>query len=127
YGTFVPDLGNYIWMEDISDINRFNIPETFTTIMGYSVVRWGFYADEPLNFPLTIRMLPKIGKYLGAAIWENTTAIVYTGDHYKTTTQYCEARLAGIFNGKSAMCIMCDDAMTDFACLSVETAIGGVI
>ena len=126
YGTFVPDLGNCIWMEDISDINRFNIPETFRTHDGKAVVRWGFYADEPVSFPLTLQMIPKIGKYLGAAVWENTTAISYIADHYKTTTQYAEVKLAGILNGKSAICIMCDPEMENFACLSVETLAAGL-
>lgn len=120
YGTFVPDLGNYLWMEDISDINRFNIPETFRTHQGKAVVRWGLYADQHVGFPLTLQMLPKVAKYLGAAIWENTTAISYIAEHYKTTTQYAEAKLAGIFAGKSAICIMCDEEMQDFACIVVH-------
>ena len=120
YGTFVPDLGNAIWMEDIADIHRFNIPETFRTHQGKAVVRWGLYADEHVGFPLTLQMLPKINKYLGAAVWENTTAISYIGDHYKTTTQYAEAKLAGIFAGKSAICIMCDEDMENFACIAVH-------
>lgn len=126
YGTFVPDLGNVIWMEDIADINRFNIPETFTTHSGKAVVRWGFYADEPIGFPLTIQMIPKIGKYLGAAVWENTTAISYTAEHFKTHTQYAEVKLAGLLGGKSAICISCDEDMQDFACLSVECLPAGI-
>jgi hypothetical protein len=126
YGTFVPDLGNAIWMEDIADIHRFNIPETFRTHMGKAVVRWGMYADEHIGFPLTLQMIPKLGKYLGAAIWENTTAISYIADHYKTTTQYAEVKLAGIFNGKSAMCINCDSEFQNFAALSVECLAAGI-
>ena len=56
-------------------------------------------------------------------MFSNKTAIIYNAKQYKTTTQYAKARIVEPKAGKSAIVIMSDPAMTNYAGVMVETVV----
>ena len=112
YNTWSPALGNESWNEDI-DSNRFSglgewkAPSTFTHKAGYTVVRLDIWNPDG----------PR--KYLASGLFGTTSSVIYNKSKFNTSTQYAQARIVEPFYGKSAMCIMCNDAMTDGIALVV--------
>lgn len=116
YNTWVPALGNQSWEEDIDDHKWFQIPTTFTTLAGKAAIRFDLFNFGTTNFPwLTPRT------YIGAAMFSNKTAIIYNAKKYNTTEQCAQARLVEPkAQGKSAIVIMSDTAMTNYAGIMIE-------
>lgn len=112
YNTWMPALGNESWNEDVnsndpSGLGEWKAPSTFTHKAGYTVVRLDIFNPNG----------PK--KYLASGLFGTTSSVVYNKVKYKTTEQYCQAKITEPFAGRSAMCIMCNDAMTDGIALVV--------
>ena len=62
---------------------------------------------------------------MGAAVFANKTAILYNAKQFNTNKQYSEARIVEPQRGKSAIVIMSNTAMTNYACLIVESSASG--
>lgn len=120
YNTWVPALGNQSWEEDIDDHKLFQIPTTFTTLAGKAAVRFDLFNFGSNSFPW---ITPRT--YISAAMFSNKTAILYNAKQYNTDTQYAQARIVEPQAGKSAIVIMSNTGMTNYAGLMVETTITG--
>lgn len=118
--TWVPSLGNQSWSEDIGWNNLLTLPDTFETIHGKVGVHFDFFNFGSNVFPwITPRM------FLGAGIFSDQSAILYTKEKFNTPNQRCEARIVEPFVGKSGIVIMSNETMTNFACVVVEKTLGG--
>jgi hypothetical protein len=109
--TFVPWVGNANWNLDIEDLNQRKLPPGFTTIAGKAVIRYDLLNPTgPTSF-------------IGGREFGGTDAVLYTGESYKTTTQYMQARVVEPFAGRSAFVMMSNATMTNFAALEVSAGI----
>lgn len=118
--TWVPTLGNQSWMEDIENHNLFAIPDTFITLAGRAAVRYDFFNFGSAVFPW---ITPR--QYLAAGIFDSKTAVLYNAKKYATEYQYAEAKIVEAHYGKSAICIMSNETMTNYACAVVENTFAG--
>ncbi|QDH84891.1 minor tail protein [Mycobacterium phage Phreeze] len=105
--TFVPALGNSSWIEDISDLNVFNLPSTFRNIGGRAVVRLDIFNPRG----------PR--KFLGSGMIGTTSACIYTEKTFATVQQYAQAKIVEPWGGRSGIVIMSDEDMTNYVVLEV--------
>ncbi|AHN84041.1 minor tail protein [Mycobacterium phage Hawkeye] len=110
--TWVPELGNQAWIETIDGVSNLNLPNTFNTIAGKVVVRFDLFNPEWAE------------KFIGPAIFGSTSACLYTKKTFATPNQYCEAKIVEPWGGRSAIVIMSNATMTNFAMLEVVSGIG---
>lgn len=107
--TFIPALGNITWAEDIRDLNTWNLPSTFTNILGRVSV----------GFDLFNRDRPK--KYLRSGLFGTRAAAIYNEKQYATAFQYMEAKIVQPYLGRSAIVMMSNSTMTNYVMLEVNT------
>ncbi|ACF05128.1 minor tail protein [Mycobacterium phage Predator] len=106
--TFVPTLGNASWVEDINDLNYFNLPETFDNIGGRVVVRFDLFNPE------------RPRKFLGSGMLGTTSAALYTEKLFATQEQYAQAKVVEPWGGRSGIVIMSNADMTNYLVLEVS-------
>ena len=114
YNTWQPALGNESWNEDInsnnpSGLGEWKAPSSFTHKAGYTVVRLDIWNPDG----------PR--KYLASGLFGTTSSVIYNKTKFNTSTQYAQARIVEPFWGRSAMAIMCNEAMTDGIALVVSS------
>ena len=112
YNTWVPALGNENWNEDITGFFEWTLPATFTEKAGKTIVR----------FDLINATGPR--KFIGSGMLGTTSSVIYSGKKYKTAAQFSSAIIVEPFAGRSAMAIMCNDAMTSGCALEVVSGFG---
>lgn len=117
--TWVPDLANVSWSETIQDLKFYTLPSSFTTLGGKAVVRFDALNFGALDYPW---ITPS--RYLAAGMFSNATGILYNAKKFNTNNQYCEAQLVEPIYGRSAIVIMSNTAMTNYAMLEVSTGPG---
>jgi hypothetical protein len=115
--TFQPALGNHSWVEDIDNGNIFDrtLPNTFQQMWNKVVVRFDLFNETG----------PK--KFIGSGLIENRSACLYTATKYATQDQYCEASIVEPWAGRSAMVIMSNATMTNYAMLEVVSGSSGIL
>mgnify|MGYP000075284692 CR=1 FL=1 len=111
-GMWVPSLGNESWMLDIQKLESWTIADYFDILYGTPKVR------------LDILNPSWFSKYLAAGIFGNTAACLYKLKSFNTSKQYSEATLVEPFNGRSAIIIMSNDTMTNYAMVEVTSQPG---
>lgn len=113
---WVPDLKNNSWTETIQNLDFHDLPTTFTTLGGRAVVRL-----DILNFSG-----PWItpSRYITAGDYQNPTAIRYNAKTFTSNNQYAEAQLVNASRGRSAIVIMSNTAMTNYAMVEISTGVG---
>jgi hypothetical protein len=109
--TWVPWPGNANWNLEIEELNQRKLPSGFTVIAGKPVIR--FDLINPSG-PTT---------FIGGREFGGTDACLYTEKTYQTTTQFMQCRVVEPFAGRSAMVMMSNLTMTNFAALEVESGI----
>jgi hypothetical protein len=118
--TWVPDFGNQDWETDIDDHKLFQLPTTFTTLAGKAAIRLDIFNFGSPQFPW---VRPKT--YIGAGVFADKTAVLYNAKQYNTAEQFAQAKIVEPQRGKSAIVIMSNSGMTNYACLIVESSING--
>jgi Ca2+-binding RTX toxin-like protein len=107
--TWVPELGQQSWEEDITSTLFFRLPSTFKTIIGRPIVGIDLFNNNE-------RFLTS-GLLIG-----NSSACMYTKKQYSTLNQYAEVRLSNLeAKGSSSVVIRSNDTMTNYAALEVVT------
>lgn len=114
--TFVPWLGNVSWSETIQDLPLHSLPTSFTTLGGKAVVRFDFFNVGSYAFPWI-----QPSKYIAAGMFQNATGILYNKKSFATNNQYCEAQMVEPTLGRSAIVIMSNTGMTNYAMLEITT------
>lgn len=109
--TFVPWVGNANWSLEIEDLNQRKLPAGFTIIAGKPVIRFDLLNPSG---PTT---------FIGGREFGGTDACLYTRQSYQTTTQFIQARIVEPFAGRSALVMMSNATMTNFAALEVSSGI----
>jgi len=110
--TFVPDLNNSSWQEDINKLNTRKVPNSFWTLHGRVVVGFDLFN-------------PKFAEnYLASGYFQNSSACIYFKNRFTSAEQYSEATLTETRGGRSALVIMSDGGMSNYAMLEVTTGIG---
>lgn len=112
--TWMPDLGNQTWEQDIQDLKFGPLPSYFTTLMGKATVRYDLFNSVQFGAPI---MTPS--KYINANIFQATTAIIDNTHQFNSGDQYSEARLTEIL-GRSGIVIMSNDDMTNYGMVEVN-------
>ena len=112
-GTWVPELGSRSWAEDINDLWYWDIPSTFDQLNGRVVIGLDILNREPFS------------KYLTAGPGSvNCASVLYNKNQFNTSKQYSQVRLVNQFpGGRSAIVIMSDDDMTNYASLEVTSGL----
>lgn len=105
-----PALGNANWNVDIES-NQWRLPLGFTTFGGASYPRVRTDLFNPTG----------ITKFIGGYELGGVSACLYTTQTFNTTKQFMQARVVEPFSGRSAMVIMSNLAMTNYALLEVES------
>lgn len=118
--TWVPALGNQDWETDINDHKLFQLPTTFTTLAGKAAIRLDMFNFGWHQFPWV-----RPQTYIAAGIFANKTAVLYNAKKYNTAHQYAQARVVEPQRGKSGIVIMSNEAMTNYACVYVESSSSG--
>jgi len=114
--TWVPDLGSQTWEQDIDSLDTGPLPGFFTTLVGKALVRFDMLNSVQLGIPIATP-----SKFIGNAILGNTSAIIDNTHLFATGKQYSEARITEPFAGRSAIVIMSNPDMTNYAMLEVTT------
>lgn len=114
YNTFVPDLGNESWAEDIQRTDmwglfEWKLPSNFTQIAGRTVVRADIFNPKGVT------------KYISSRQFGTVSSVIYNKTKYNSAAQYSEATIVEPFSGRSAMAIMCNETLTDGIALEVSS------
>jgi len=115
--TWYPDLGNKSWEEDIQSEKMFRLPDFYEQITGRTVVRldvFNFVNQEPFWTP---------SKFIGSGVLSSTNVIIDREHLFNSEYQYSEARITEPFGGRSGIVIMCNDDMTNYVVLDVQTGV----
>jgi hypothetical protein len=133
YNTWMPDLGDHRWLQDIDTLHFwdlpsadpfkiFDLPSNYTAIHGRVVIRvdvdW-----NPLDF-LNGSFGFQVNKFLHAGVFSQNCAVIYNDTQFNTAYQYSEAKIVGPFIGRSGIVIMSNDTMTNFVVLDIVAGIG---
>lgn len=109
--TFVPDLNNESWQEDINNLTNKTLPDTFLTWTGKVAVRLDTMNPDFAE------------KYIAAGIFANKCSCIYQKRQFKTADQYSEATLTTPLGGRSAITIMNNGTFGNYVLLEVSTGI----
>ena len=115
--TWMPALDNQSWTEDIPEMKYFQMPDTFDSIHGVTVVRFDLFNFDWYN----LQFSP--GFYLAPALFSAISAVLYNAKRFNTASQYAQAEIVEPRIGSAAIVIMSDDTMTNFACLEIHCGI----
>jgi hypothetical protein len=116
--TWVPDLGNQTWEQDISSLKFGPLPSYFTTLNGKARVRFDLINSIQFGLPI---ITPS--KFIGNAILGHTTSIIDNQHQFATGDQYSEARVTEPFDGRSAIVIMSNSTMTNYGMVEVSSGL----
>ena len=111
--TWVPDLTNNSWAESIQNLDFNLLPSSFTTLGGKAIVRL-----DTMNYAGPW-VKPK--RYISAGTYRNATGIIYNAKQFSSSNQYAEAQLVDPLFGRSALVIMSNVGMTNYAMLEIST------
>lgn len=112
--TWVPDLGNQTWEQDINSLKQGPVPDYFTVLMGRALVRYDLFNSLQLAPPI---LTPS--KFISNGVFQNTTAIIDNTHFFNSGDQYSEARLTEIL-GRSGIVIMSNANMTNYGMVEVN-------
>jgi hypothetical protein len=110
--TFVPDLNNESWQEDINNLDNKTLPSTFTTLHGKVVIRLDLLNPDWAE------------KYIANDVWANKSACIYNKHQFRTSDQQSEVTLTETYGGRSAIAIMSNSTMTNYAMVEISTGAG---
>lgn len=108
FNTFVPDLNNNSWQEDINQLTNKRLPDTFTTLSGKVAIRFDLFNPEFAE------------KYIGNALFANKSACIYNKTKFNTPNQQSEATITEVYAGRSGIVIMSNANMTDYVVLEMS-------
>ena len=113
FNTFIPDIQNTSFQEDIDELTQKTLPDSFTSIEGDVRVRMDILNPDPFS------------KFISCpVISPKRSSCIYNKDQFNTYNQQSNATITEPRSGRSAITIMSNADMTNFAMLEVTSGVG---